>query len=1013
MNQFLSKLLGCLLLAVSISLSYAQAQVTVSGKVSDTNGEGLIGVNVTVKGKLIGTVTDSKGSFNLNVNLTPPFTLQISNVGFQTQELEINGNQSDIAIKLEEQNLVGEEVVVSASRVEESIMESPVAIEKMDILAVRNVSTATFYESLQNLKGVEIATQSLTFQSVNTRGFAATGNVRLLQLIDGMDSQSITNNFSYGNLVGVNELDVESVELLPGASSVLFGPGAINGTLLINSKNPFNYQGLSVQTMFGMMHNGNDDQGAPRTPYYNLGLRYAKAFNDKVAFKINVGYVGTPRDWYATNTDNTLNGGLGLYDNTNRQNNPSYDGVNVYGDEGFFNRVAFSGVNVQNPLNPNNPADRIPFSQLLSLGLQQQGVPQNVANALGTEAVRVPISRTGRVEPALANYNAYSAKIHAALHWRIGNNAELITQLNVNNGRTIYTGSGRFNVSNFYSGQFKLELKGTNYFVRSYINYEDAGDSYDVQQLGQFVENGWRNNNDWFGDYFQGYLGARLGNPAFAPLGVAGPLADLDAHNFARRFADNTFGLPGRPARPADGSAEVERIKNEGINTPISKGGARFKARNYFWHNEVMYNFNKLIDPKTLEIIAGAHLRRYVPNTDGTIFDDLNNAPTTEELTRFPNLANVRVRKITVTEVGAYVQLSKRLLADRWKIVAAARIDKNQNFEARFTPRISNVITLGEKRNHNIRLSYQTGFRNPTMLDQYQNLTVGGIASLIGGLDEFKERYFRDAQGNNIPVYSLRSLQEEGKLPNFAPFNTPPFNGGDPNRNAQAITFNRFRPEFVQTVEIGYKAILFKNLFIDTYFYYNWYNNYNGSLLVYRQTDFTFNPTPPITGNSFGVSKVFQVPYNLPVDLKSLGWGLGLEYRFNKGYNLSGNISRDVLDDIPYDQFAAIGFIPAFNTPGYRTNMAFSNRNVYKGLGFNLVWRWQDSFIWQSGGFFSGDIPAYHSFDLNFNYKLKAIKSILKIGGSNIFNQRYFQAYGNPRLGSTYYISITFDEILN
>ncbi|MCU0447817.1 MAG: TonB-dependent receptor, partial [Microscillaceae bacterium] len=488
MHPFLSKFLRSVLLLVAISLSYAYAQVTISGQVRDAEGEALIGVNVTVKGKLIGTVTDSKGNFNLTANVSPPFTLVISNIGFQSQELEITGNQSGISIKLEEQNLVGEEVVVSASRVEENIMESPVAIEKMDILAVRNVSTATFYESLQNLKGVEIATQSLTFQSVNTRGFAATGNVRLLQLIDGMDSQSITNNFSYGNLVGVNELDVESVELLPGASSVLYGPGAINGTLLINSKNPFNYQGLSVQTMFGMMHNGNEDQGAPRTPYYNLGLRYAKAFNDKVAFKINLGYVGTPRDWYATNIQNTLSGGLGLYDNTNRQNNPGYDGVNVYGDEGFFNRVTL-------PLGPTVEANSPGSLQIFPgvwVPFVARGTPNAVEIADDVFVQGRPISRTGRLEPALANYNAYSTKIHTALHWRIGGNSELITQLNINNGRTIYTGSGRFNVSNFYSGQLKLELKGTNYFVRSYINYEDAGDSYDVQQLGQFVENGWK-----------------------------------------------------------------------------------------------------------------------------------------------------------------------------------------------------------------------------------------------------------------------------------------------------------------------------------------------------------------------------------------------------------------------------------------------------------------------------------------------------------------------------------------
>ncbi|MCU0444452.1 MAG: TonB-dependent receptor, partial [Microscillaceae bacterium] len=463
--------------------------------------------------------------------------------------------------------------------------------------------------------------------------------------------------------------------------------------------------------------------------------------------------------------------------------------------------------------------------------------------------------------------------------------------------------------------------------------------------------------NSWYGQYIGAFSAAKSQGAT-----------DEQAHAAARAFADQ--------GRPADGSQQVEDLKKRGIETPINKGGARFKARNYFWHNEVMYNFNKIIDPKTLEIVAGAHLRRYRPNTSGTIFDDANN------LDEQAGNQDLRIRDISVIEVGAYAQFTKRLFADRWKIVAAARIDKNQNFEARFTPRISNVITLGEKRNHNFRLSYQTGFRNPTMLDQYQNLTVGGVVTLIGALPEFRERYF-----GNSPIIDFASTLATPQNPNPTP---------------RQIELGNFRPEFVQTTEIGYKGIWFKNLFIDTYFYYNWYDNYNGSNLV----------VAPLAPRAENQAKVFQVPTNPDVNLRSMGWGLGLEYRFSKGYNLTTNVSRDVLAN-PSSEFDRTGFIPAFNSPGYRTNVALSNRNLFKGFGFNLVWRWQDSFRWQSGGFFSGDIPAYHSVDLNFNYKLKSLKSILKIGGSNIFNQRYFQAYGNPRLGSTYYISITFDEILN
>jgi outer membrane receptor protein involved in Fe transport len=79
-------------------------------------------------------------------------------------------------------------------------------------------------------------TSSLSFKSVNTRGFATVANTRFMQLVDGMDNSSPLLNFVLGNLIGVSEIDVQSVELLPGASSALYGANAFNGILFMTSK---------------------------------------------------------------------------------------------------------------------------------------------------------------------------------------------------------------------------------------------------------------------------------------------------------------------------------------------------------------------------------------------------------------------------------------------------------------------------------------------------------------------------------------------------------------------------------------------------------------------------------------------------------------------------------------------------------------------------------------------------------------------------------------------------------
>ena len=81
-------------------------------------------------------------------------------------------------------------------------------------------------------------------------------------------------------------------------------------------------------------------------------------------------------------------------------------------------------------------------------------------------------------------------------------------------------------------------------------------------------------------------------------------------------------------------------------------------------------------------------------------------------------------------------------------------------------------------------------------------------------------------------------------------------------------------------------------------------------------------------------------------------------------------------------------------------------------MGFNVTYRYQSQFRWESS-FAVGDVPEIHNFDAQLSYKVSQLKSIVKLGGSNIFNSRYYQNYGGPTIGAIYYVSITFDELLN
>ena len=241
-------LLFSLLLLGSIGF----AQTTVNGKVIDQNNEPVPGANVVIAGKAIGTVTDFDGNFVLETSEVPPFRLRISSIGFTEASVDVTSNNQTLTITITESETYLDEVVVSASRTPERLFESPVSVERIGLKEIKSTTSESFYGGLQNLKGVDINTNSLTFQSINTRGFATFANTRFMQLVDGMDNSAPGLNFVLGNLVGMSELEVNSVEILPGASSALYGAGAFNGILFMTSKNPFDYQGISTYFKTGL-----------------------------------------------------------------------------------------------------------------------------------------------------------------------------------------------------------------------------------------------------------------------------------------------------------------------------------------------------------------------------------------------------------------------------------------------------------------------------------------------------------------------------------------------------------------------------------------------------------------------------------------------------------------------------------------------------------------------------------------------------------------------------------------
>lgn len=917
MRKTISHLLALVLANMFSMVIYAQVS-TISGKVdNNATKEKLAAVSVAIKGTNSGTYTDDKGSFKLTLSKVP-VTLVFSSVGFESYEVVVNGSQ-DLTVSLKPSNALGQEVVVSATRVAQKIMESPVSIERISTAAIRNTPSASYYDMVSNLKGVDIVTSSLTFKTPTTRGFAGSGNARVNQIVDGMDNQAPGLNFAVGSFIGLNELDVDNMELLPGASSALYGSGGMNGTVLINSKNPFKYQGLSFQLKQGVMNTGHRFRNA--SSYQNAALRFAHKFSDKFAFKMGAEIIYA-KDWLGYDYRNYARTGTnGAVKSGDRATDPNYDGVNVYGDE--------------------TTAD-IRSAVLNTIGSSAAPFLRNFIDTLNGGAP-INVSRTGYKESEVVNPNTINFKLSGALHFKLAHDIEAVIAGYWGKGNTVYTGSDRYSLRNLNMGQYKIELNHRNWYFRAYTTQEDAGESYNATVTTRLANEIWRPSGGatgWFSTYAQTYLGGRLNG-----------MTDGAAHTLARNTAD--------VGRPDANSGRFKQIFDSLRAIPISKGGGLFVDRTNLYQMEGQYNLTDYTS-KVADILVGASYKRYVLNSQGTLFADRNGT-------------------IGINEMGAYMQATRKFLDDRLKLTFSGRYDKNQNFNGRFTPRFTALIKV--KENNNVRLSYQSAYRFPTTQQQWIDLDVGGNTRLIG-----MNKFFLTDKGLTSNTYYLES--NPSLITAYKP-----------------VTFN---PESVSTFEVGYKGLLFSDkLLIDAYTYYGTYQNFITRRLVIQPN--SGNIQDVVNAVSSGVNpstvgKIYSIPVNTTSKVKTFGWGLGLDYRLPKGFAITANVSSDELNDVP------TGFKTYFSTPKYRTNLAVSNSGFgyKKRIGFNVTWRWQDSFYYESD-FTNGQVNAIHTLDAQISYKVPAAKSVFKIGANNLLNEYYTNGVGNAVIGGLYYVSFGYN----
>jgi len=830
------------------------------------------------------------------------------------------------------------EVVVAASRVQESILQSPVTVEKLNARALHLTPAPSFFEAIENVKGVQVITLSLGFKVINARGFSNTTNVRFVQLVDGVDNQAPHIGAPIGNTLGPSDLDINTVEIVPGTAAALYGLNSINGLANFTTKNPFSFEGLSVQQKVGLNHV--NDRSTGLHPYTETSVRYAKVLvPDKLAFKINATYL-RGYDWLADDyTDINPNGNattslLGA-------DNPARDPVSGYGNESS---------------NRSN----------LTLG----GKTYQVA-------------RTGYLEKEVTDYHLQTIKADGALHYRLNSNTELAYTYRFTTLDNIYQRSNRFRLEDYRLQQHGLSLVSPVVQARAYLTRENTGQSYNLRSMGENLDRSFKPDATWNQNYTAAWNAAVQAGQTIA-----------QAHATARTAADAGRLQPGTPEFK-DRLRQLQDINNW-------DQGAALRVQSDLIHAEGQVNIGEALRrpansnfPQWLDLLAGADHRTYVVVPDGNYF-------------RNPNPGKDPLHdNLTYSKTGGFVQAGVHLLADKIRLTATGRADKNDYFSTRFNPRLTAVYSPTQR--HNFRLSYQSGYRFPSLFEGFSNVNSGQVQR-VGGLRVMSNGVFENSYlRTSIDAFSAavtRAVNTNGQT------------------RAQAITNNQgllvknsytyLKPEFIKSLELGYKAALLPDasLLLDVDFYYNSYRDFIAQVEAYVPVTNTGEIIPTTNADLNAVATALsarsgQSRYRLWTNSKSqvhnYGGSLGLRYELGSGYLAGANATYARLDRTTNGD----GLEDGFNTPRWAYNLSLGNEKAYQRFGFGLNYRWQARYYSQTF-LVNGYVPAYGNLDAQVTYTLPNPKLRFKLGGTNVLNQYYYSFLGGPHIGGLYYLAVTW-----
>lgn len=689
---------------------------------------------------------------------------------------------------------------------------------------------------------------------------------------------------------------------------------------------------------------------------FENSIRFAEKFQNKAgedifAFKINLSYMKA-QDWEADN--------MAAVDGEISSNNPGgYDAINRYGDEDTDGSL-------------NDVRNNFNLNYFTHPGLGK-------------------FHRTGYMEKDIVDYNTRNLKAQTSLHYMITPKTELIYGTNYSTGTTVYQGDNRLSLKNIQFWQNKIEItQKDKFFIRAYRTSEDAGDSYDaVFTALRLQEYNQISNQDWYTDYKNNWKDSFnwedvnwetaqysfinqewtfQGNPIdildWISMSDSVLIANTDLIISTHDATRNQTDLETNRLIP--GTVAFNDMLVEITSKIPSDGGTGFYDKSALNHIHGEYF---LINNGYEKIKIGGNIREYTPDTKGSLFID-------------------STEMITNKEVGIYMGFEKKI--DEGTLSTTFRYDKNENFDLNFSPAISIVLTPTDK--DVIRFSVSSAIRNPTLADQYLYYNVGR-AILIGNLSGHGTAY-----GENLVTveslinYYLPAAQSKDSLKFFS--------------------VKPIQPEKAKSAEIGYRTTLFDKVYIDANYYYSRYTDFIGYKIGVKY-DTIGNNNPDAYDISLQSIQAYRMAANAENTVTTQGASIGINYYLHPKYSLNGNYSWNKLNEEGTED----PIIPAYNTPEHKYNLGLSGRDIHfsnskfflRNFSFSVNYKWVEGFTYEGSPQFTGNVPTYDLVDVQLSKELPELNATLKVGSSNILNNKHYEVYGGPYIGRMTYCSLLFE----